>query len=254
MSQVVLSLDTSTPLLSAALVRQTADGRSILLASREDAPPVVTSTLVPSVFEELLAEASLRLDDVDVFATGLGPGLFTGVRVAVATMKALAYSRRKPLVGAESLEAMALRAVRPDGDIVSGALPTGPLLCAALDARKGEVYWALLRVVDGKLQNTLPPRATTQVVMAAALAEVNEPVLVFGTGVKGLAESALVRPVAEPRTPAAFEIAAIAMTRSPRPVFDAAAVLALEPFYLRPPEAEVARKKRELTSAPDGSH
>ena len=88
MSSLVLSLDTSTPSMSAALLSQDESGLTVL-ATRDAGPPQVVSTLIPGVFDELLAEAGAQADQVGVLVVGLGPGLFTGVRVAAATMKAV---------------------------------------------------------------------------------------------------------------------------------------------------------------------
>lgn len=252
MSQIVLALDTSTPVLSAALVRRTPDGTLCALARERIAPPAVTSTLVPAVFDKMLGDAGLSLGAVDLFVTGLGPGLFTGVRVSVATMKAVAYARQKPLIGAESLESMAFGAARGvDSETIEpGTLPDSGLLCAALDARKGEVYWAMYRAEGGRLATVVAPRATTRTVLAEELARQPSKVRVFGTGTVGFSSSDRLQVDASPQTPSAFEITALALDRNPGTTFDAAAVLALEPFYLRPPEAEVARLQRELSAAP----
>jgi tRNA threonylcarbamoyladenosine biosynthesis protein TsaB len=56
--------------------------------------------------EELLAQARLRLRDLDRIAVGLGPGSFTGVRIAVAYAKSLAYASGVPLVGISSYDAL----------------------------------------------------------------------------------------------------------------------------------------------------
>ena len=108
---VMLALDTSTPVLSAALV-EWSGGALTVLSTRQVGPPEITSTVVPGLFDELLSEAGRSIDQLQAVVTGVGPGLFTGARVAVATMKAIAYARQLPLVGGGSLEAMALGAAR----------------------------------------------------------------------------------------------------------------------------------------------
>ena len=112
MRPLVLSLDTSTPTLSCALLSREHEGLR-LIHQQSVAPPAIVSTLVPGLFQELLDASGAAIDEVGAVVAGLGPGLFTGARVAVATMKALAYARRIPLLGAGSLEAMALEALAP---------------------------------------------------------------------------------------------------------------------------------------------
>jgi tRNA threonylcarbamoyladenosine biosynthesis protein TsaB len=254
---LALSLDTSTPFLSAALV-SVHGTRTEVLATRFVGPPAITSTLVPGVFDEMLAETGTKLEAVDLFVAGLGPGLFTGTRVAVGTMKALAYARRRPLLGAGSLEAMAVAASRGSA-LIRGAtldlvaLPATGLLCPALDARKGEVYAALYRVADGSRVEVLPPAALSPRALLELLGRQPEPVRCFGTGAVPLRVAGgtptCVEFAEEPIAPGAAEVAALACARHEHAVFDAASVLALEPRYLRPPEAEVARRKREESVA-----
>jgi tRNA threonylcarbamoyladenosine biosynthesis protein TsaB len=257
MSALALALDTSTPTLSCALV--SFDGREVtVLATREAAPPAVTSTLVPGFFDELLAEAGAQLADVRIAIAGTGPGLFTGTRVAVATMKAIAYARRIPLLGAGSLEAMALAAARGRSLAKGERLELGSALdsghfCAALDARKGELYFGAYRFEGTTPVEILAPEAGPARALSERLGAIGQSMQVFGTGVRAagaaLALPASVTVLPSPLTPGAAEIAFLALQRHPTPVFELAQVLALEPNYLRPPEAEVARKKRETAKS-----
>lgn len=249
MASLVLALDTSTPVLSAALLRR--DGARLeILATRAVPPPTVSSTQVPGVFDELLADAGARIDDVGVLAAGLGPGLFTGARVTVAAMKAIAFARELPLVGAGTLEAMALAAARgsalKQGDSVTTLPPAEKLLCPVLDARKGEVYVAVYRLAGGLPEVVVAPDAGPPARIRELIAGLGADVEIFGTRLSALGElPSNAIPRSEPQTPGAAELAVIALHRTPSPVFDLAAVLSLEPTYLRPPEAEVARRKRE---------
>ena len=122
----VLALDSSSPLLSCALWE---DGRT------------VAESLHPEKAGDVLPEALLALgplESVDALAAGVGPGSFTGLRVGLAAVKALAYARKLPVLGASSLRALALSARRP-----------GELLVPTLEARRGELYACAVR--DGEL-------------------------------------------------------------------------------------------------------
>jgi tRNA threonylcarbamoyladenosine biosynthesis protein TsaB len=83
------------------------------------------------LIEEALAVTGLGWDDVERIAVGVGPGGFTGLRLGIATARALAQARGLPLVGVSSLEALAAGAADEEAPIV-----------AVIDARRGEVFAA----------------------------------------------------------------------------------------------------------------
>jgi tRNA threonylcarbamoyladenosine biosynthesis protein TsaB len=125
---VILGLDTSTP--STAVAVWAPGGPAV--ERRDDPPPGQrpghASRLLVLV-EAALAEAGASWDDIERIAAGVGPGGFTGLRLGIATARALAQARDLPLVGVSSLEALARG---------SGA----DSVLAVIDARRGEVFAA----------------------------------------------------------------------------------------------------------------
>ena len=97
------------------------------------------SNLLPTVLLEILEKAGLTLSDLGGLVVGLGPGSFTGLRTGVATMAAMAFAARLPLVGDSSLGSMALEAAL-EPCLMEGAVSATPILVPVLDARRGQVY------------------------------------------------------------------------------------------------------------------
>jgi tRNA threonylcarbamoyladenosine biosynthesis protein TsaB len=81
--------------------------------------------------QQLLAECSITMPDIDGVAVATGPGSFNGLRVAVSTAKALAFALKKPLVGVSTLDSIAAQQQQWDGPI-----------CAILEAGRAELYAA----------------------------------------------------------------------------------------------------------------
>lgn len=128
----VLALDTATPITALALGRVDRErGAADLVAqASHDDQGRPASSLLTARIAALLAEADVVPRALGAIACGVGPGTFTGARVALATAKGLAFAVPCPLFAVSTLAALA-----------GGAAHDGPVL-ALLDARRGEVYGA----------------------------------------------------------------------------------------------------------------
>ena len=133
---LLLCLDTATPQVSVAIG---ADG-AVLGEVRLGRGRRHAEHLAPAI-EYLCRELDVELAQLSAIAVGLGPGLFTGLRVGVTTAKTMAQALRVPVVGVASL------------DLVAYPLRhTNRLVAAMLDARRGEVFHARYRPVPGGVQ------------------------------------------------------------------------------------------------------
>jgi tRNA threonylcarbamoyladenosine biosynthesis protein TsaB len=132
----VLGIDTATSRGSVALARP---GEVLATAVLLERGAHARDLMVE--IDRLMARAGLLPGDLRGIAVTLGPGSFTGVRVALSTAKGLAYGLDIALTGVSTLEALA-RAAVPEGE--------APALCAAIAAGRGEVYAALFGVEAGK--------------------------------------------------------------------------------------------------------
>ncbi len=121
---LVLALETATPLVSVALVRDATPLAEVLAA-----PGVPAAEALLPALDALLREAELSLDAVEAFAVSIGPGSFTSLRIGVATLKGLAFGSGRPVAPVPTLAALARRAGESLQPVV-----------ALLDARRGELY------------------------------------------------------------------------------------------------------------------
>ena len=127
-------------------------------------------TLLPMA-EDMLKNAELTLDDVDLFAVAHGPGSFTGMRIGVSTVKGLAWASDKPCVGVSTLEAMAWH-----------GLAAGGLICPVMDARRSQVYNALFEIRDGRPERLTSDRPISLEELTAELRSYDWPVFLVGDG------------------------------------------------------------------------
>ena len=192
-------------------------------------------TLVPAV-RFVCEQAQIRLDEVSVVAVDIGPGLFTGLRVGVATAKALALALRVPMVGLSSLDLLAFALHHTEG-----------LIATVVDARRGEVFAALYRPVPGGVQRVADPRVCAPDQLASELMAMGEDCLLVGDGAVRyapvfddtrhlqIADGAFAYP-----SPAA--LLQLAHSRAVREEFVHGSEL--EPLYLRKADAEINWERR----------
>jgi tRNA threonylcarbamoyladenosine biosynthesis protein TsaB len=227
----VLGLDTSTQIASLAIV---ARGR---IAGSIARPVSSHGAALPGAVDELLRAAGFKIRDLGAIAVGTGPGSFTGLRIGISYAKGLAMATGCATLGVPGFDAMALTAL--EGDNTELGTDLGRLVCVVVDARKGEVYAALYRVVADGLEKLteelvvtlehLASRITEDVTFvgdsrakdaAALVSKKGHRVAVFETGTLDLR---------------GVSVAAMGAARFARGEMDRAA--SLEPLYIRTPEA-----------------
>lgn len=136
----LLAIDTTEEACSAALLID--DG----VLERFELAPRRHSELILPMMDGLLADAGLRLADLDCLAFARGPGSFTGVRIAASVAQGAAFGAGLSVVPVSSLQALAQGAYREHGAVN---------VLSALDARMNEVYWAGWRLDPGRTMRLL---------------------------------------------------------------------------------------------------
>ncbi|HIJ90723.1 MAG: tRNA (adenosine(37)-N6)-threonylcarbamoyltransferase complex dimerization subunit type 1 TsaB [Desulfobulbaceae bacterium] len=161
---VILALETATTCGSLALV---AEDRCLAEYSLNAAS--THSRRLLSGIDWLLAQCELSWPQISAIAIGLGPGSFTGLRIALSTAKGLCMATGKPLIGVGTLDGLA-------GQFPFSSLP----ICPVIDARKNEIYTALYRCN----QQGLPEKITeAMVIKPERLQEfITTPTLLVGDG------------------------------------------------------------------------
>jgi tRNA threonylcarbamoyladenosine biosynthesis protein TsaB len=230
---LILAIETSTPRSSVCLA--TEEG---LLAGADLNPSGIGAR--PGGHGEFLAPAiafclehsGLRMQAVSGVAVGLGPGLYTGMRVGIATAATLAHARGLPTVGLASLDVLAFRVRHAKR-----------LLCAAIDARRGELFWAFYRAVHGGVQRVTEFRVGPASKLAGEIEAVREDVLCVGDGAvanRGLLESTGAEvAAAAPTAEALAQLSAMRFVRE-----QGSGPEDLRPIYLRKADARIGWRNR----------
>jgi tRNA threonylcarbamoyladenosine biosynthesis protein TsaB len=228
---ILFCLDTSGPVAGAALIR---DG-----AVRYEGMAVNAFTHSQSILpmaEEAYRRTGLVISDTDYFAVTVGPGSFTGVRIGVSTVKALAHALGKPCIAVDALEAMA-----------AGVQPFSGVICPIQDARAGQVYGAAFR--GGTLERLLPDEPLKLEAYLEKVSAFGQPMLFLGDGMPVHQDA--IQSILGDR--ALFAPAHLAFLRPAAAAFlawnkreQAVEYKDLSPLYLRPPQAERQKNLREM--------
>ena len=234
---IVVGIDTATPQVSVAVGTETEILGRIQIGGRSRQESVTPA------LQQLLAWTGVDLHQVGGFTVGIGPGLFTGLRVGVETAKALAQATKAPLIGVPSIDAVAY-AVRH----------TSRTIAAVIDGRRKEVFSALYRPVPGGVVRLTEPVVQRPEALVAELETHVEEVLAVGDG------AILYRDVllsvgarvefASPASahPDAASLVELAVPRFLREEHDQ--LFDVVPMYLRKSDAEIAWDDRARGGKP----
>ncbi len=136
----ILAIETASEACSAALLKKGEKNTSELF-SRVETTPRQHAKLILSMLDDVLKEGGISLNEVDVIAFSRGPGAFTGLRIAAGIAQGVALSVDKPIVPISTLAALA-------GQAMDNKNYQGEIVITALDARMGEIYWAVFKNND----------------------------------------------------------------------------------------------------------
>jgi tRNA threonylcarbamoyladenosine biosynthesis protein TsaB len=228
---LLLAMDTATPRVSVALGR----GGQVLGDVSLDGGRRHAEQLAPAV-QYLCSELDVELTQLAAIAVGLGPGLFTGLRVGVTTARVMAQSLRIPVIGVPSL------------DLVAYPLRhTSRIVVPVIDARRDEVFFACYRPVPGGVQRITEYEVRSPDALAGELAALGEDALLAGDGalryrdeLGSLDRVELAGPGAA--LPSAAALVELATARYEREEFSAPADV--HPLYLRRSDAEIEWERR----------
>jgi len=236
---IVLGIETATAQVGCAL-----GGHEGVLGSFHAARGRRHAEILTPAIAFVCEQVEIGLDEVGVVAVDVGPGLFTGLRVGIATAKALAQALRVPMIGLSSLDLLAYP-VRS----------TRRLIAAVIDARRGEVFVAYYRQVPGGVQRLGAPALTRAEDVAGELEARGEECLLVGDGALRYADVFAGLSHVEPASvdhahPSAASLVELAQPRVQREEF--VQPWELEPLYLRPADIDPAWDRR-LARRPAGA-
>lgn len=220
----LLAIETSSKQFSLAV----SDGDRIVRSRHFALHKVLSSSIIPAI-TAILKASQLTLSRLDGFVVGLGPGSFTSLRVGMATVKGLAFTAQKPVVGVPSLDAIAAQAGRVDTPV-----------CIMTDAKRSLVFSATYEYSGGTLKRS------SEYVLAAPddlLAQVKTRTIFAGDGValyRQQIEQACPGARFAPQrlwVPQAKELIALAKKRFAKKQYDD--INKVVPLYLYPADCQV---------------
>jgi tRNA threonylcarbamoyladenosine biosynthesis protein TsaB len=132
----VLGVDTSTMIAGIGIVEE-----DEILVEVKFSVKITYSEILLSCIDQALKNIGLKIEDLDGFATSIGPGSFTGLRIGLSTLKGLCFATGKPLAAVPSLDALAYLSLYCQYPVVT-----------MLDAKKNQVYAAVYETKNGELK------------------------------------------------------------------------------------------------------
>ena len=231
---ITLAFDTSAKIASCAVL----DG-SRALASYSIDNGLTQSELIMPMAESMLASLKLKFSDIELIATSVGPGSFTGVRIGVSMAKGLAFGKNIPISHVSTLEALA-----------ENLFPFEGILAPCMDARRSQVYNALFECDGKKIKRLTEDRAISLIDLFAELSAYGDRKnYLSGDGYEVASKALEAAQIKFEKTPAALipENAVSVGLVGQRMHIEGLSVSDTEllPTYLRLPQAERERLERQ---------
>lgn len=163
----ILAVDTSSTVAAVAIM----DERELLGEFILNHKKTHSQKLIPMI-DIVMKNLGLCPEDIDIYAASSGPGSFTGLRIGVTTIKAMAFAAKKPVVSVPALDALAYNIPN-----------TEALVCPIMDARNNQVYTALYKLEKGVQVNISEYMGVTVQELVQIIRGKNNDVIFVGDGV-----------------------------------------------------------------------
>ena len=227
----ILAIDTSGPVCGVAVMK---DGAIVYEASAIN--KMTHSVNLLPMIDTAMQSAGMTIAELDRIAVVSGPGSFTGVRIGVSTVKGLAHAHNTPCVAVDALECMA-----------AGAGEFQGVICPIQDARAGQVYGAAFKAGAARPERLMEDIPLKLEEYVERIKELGERFLFLGDGMpvhrakleKLLGDAAV---YAQPQLAFLRPASAAYVAFLEETTVD---YLALEPMYLRAPNAALNKKLTE---------
>jgi tRNA threonylcarbamoyladenosine biosynthesis protein TsaB len=227
---LILGIETATGQVGVAL-----GGHEGVIAGFEVARGRRHAEILTPAIQFVCAQAEIELEELGCIAVDTGPGLFTGMRVGLATAKALALALRIPMIGISSLDLLAFSCRHSERVVVP-----------VIDARKGEVFWAMYRQVPGGVQQVVSPSVGPVEELVADLLARSQDALCVGDGAARYRDEILDGfhcEIAGPEHPPVSALVQLAHAQALREEWCRPDEIV--PAYLRAPDAQINWSTRE---------
>jgi tRNA threonylcarbamoyladenosine biosynthesis protein TsaB len=227
---LILGIETATEQVGVAI-----GGHEGVIATFEVTRGRRHAEILTPAIEFVCRQADIELGEIGCIAVDVGPGLFTGMRVGLAAGKALAQALRIPMIGITSLDLLAFPCRHTDKVVVP-----------VIDARKGEVFWAMYRTVPGGIQQVSPPTVGPVDELVCDLLARSQDVLCVGDGAERYRDEIIDGyrcEIAAPVHPPVGALVQLAHARALREEWLRPGEI--EPVYLRAPDALINWSVRE---------
>ncbi len=222
-SSTILAIDSTLRRCSVALWQS----QSVIAEAEETTPNRQAARLIPLI-EQMLDKNKVNYSDISAIACTIGPGSFTGIRIGLATAKAIALAANLPLMGVTTLEAIAWQAAQTAED--------NNKITIAMNAYRGEIYLQSFLWQRGRLMPLTQPQALA---VDNALTALPDEGFLAGDAQSLLIDSATaskknLSPCPETTQPTASAIAELAAQEQ-----RFAPGREVHPLYIRPPDAKL---------------